>query len=53
MKNGYDFSGGERGRFYKSGAGINLPVYLNADTFAFVNSIAKKSIVLSQLSSTN
>lgn len=54
MKNEYDFSGGERGRFFKPGAGINRPVYLNADTFAFVNSIAKKkhsdvSVVVNEL----
>ena len=42
MKNEYDFSGGERGRFYKPGAEVNLPVYLNADVFTFVQNIAKK-----------
>jgi hypothetical protein len=54
MKDEYDFSGGERGRFCKPGAEINLPVYLNAETFAFVNSIAKKknrdvSVVVNEL----
>jgi hypothetical protein len=54
MKNEYDFSGGERGRFFKPDAEINLPVYLNADVFAFVQNIAKKknsdvSVVVNQL----
>ncbi len=42
MKDEYDFSSGERGRFYKENAEFNLPVYLNADVFAFVRNIAKK-----------
>ena len=42
MKNEYDFSSGERGRFYKPNAELNLPVYLNADVLAFVNDIAKR-----------
>jgi len=42
MKDEYDFLGGERGRFYKPDAETNLPVYLNADVFAFVQNVAKK-----------
>jgi len=42
MKDEYDFSSGERGRFYKAKAEFNLPVYLNADVFTFVHNIAKK-----------
>jgi hypothetical protein len=42
MKDEYDFSGGERGRFYKDDAELNLPVYLNADVLAFVHDIAKR-----------
>jgi len=42
MKDEYDFSGGERGRFSEPDAELNLPVYLNADVFAFVQNIAKK-----------
>lgn len=54
MKNEYDFSGGERGRFFKPDVEINRPVYLNADVLAFVQNIAKKknsdvSVVVNQL----
>ena len=41
MKNEYDFSNGERGRFHKPNTELNLPVYLNADVFNFVHGIAK------------
>ena len=31
MRNEYDFSNGERGKFYKPDATLNLPVYLDDD----------------------
>lgn len=31
MKKEYDFSKGERGKFYKPDAEIELPIYLDAD----------------------
>ena len=31
MKDEYDFSKGKRGRFFKPGARLNLPVYLDAE----------------------
>ena len=31
MKAEYDFSKGERGKFYRPGAAIRLPIYLDAD----------------------
>ena len=31
MKKEYDFSKGERGKFYRPGAKLNLPVYLEPD----------------------
>jgi hypothetical protein len=31
MKKEYDFSKGERGKFYRAGAKLNLPVYLEPD----------------------
>ena len=54
MKDEYDFSGGERGRFYKDNAEFHLPVYLNADVLTFVRNIAEKkncdiSLVVNQL----
>lgn len=35
MKKEYDFSKGERGKFYRPGAQLNLPVYLEADLRKF------------------
>lgn len=31
MKKEYDFSKGERGKFFRKGAQLQLPVYLDAD----------------------
>ena len=31
MKKEYDFSKGERGKFHRPGAKLNLPVYLESD----------------------
>jgi len=31
MKKEYDFSNGERGKLFRPGAKLNLPVYLEAD----------------------
>ena len=42
MKREYDFSKGQRGKFYRPGATLNLPVYLDAEVLAFVQQIAKK-----------
>jgi hypothetical protein len=54
MKKQRDFSAGKRGRFYRQGAKLNLPVYLDAEVLAFVQKIAKKrktdlSAVVNQL----
>ena len=37
MKSEYDFSRGERGRFYNSEAVFNYPVYLEPDVEAFIS----------------
>lgn len=42
MKDEYDFSKGQRGKFYTEGAQLNLPVYLDADVLSFVERIARK-----------
>lgn len=42
MKKEYDFSKGERGKFYNSRIKINLPIYLEPQNHAFVENIAKK-----------
>ncbi len=50
MKEEYDFSKGERGRFYRDGATINIPVYLDQDVKHFLTDKAKaKGIHLQQL----
>ncbi len=42
MKKEYDFSKGERGKFYSRKARLNLPIYLEPKTLSFVESIAEK-----------
>ena len=41
MKKEYDFSKGERGKFYKPDARLNLPVYLDADVLDYLSAKAK------------
>ena len=54
MQDEYDFSKGERGKFYHADAKLNLPVYLDNEVLAFVEEIARKkdkdlSAVVNQL----
>ena len=42
MKKEYDFSKGERGKFYRSPTRLHLPVYLDEEVLAFVQTIARK-----------
>jgi len=42
MKREYDFSKGERGKFFRKNVRIQLPVYLDEESFEFVEKIAKK-----------
>jgi hypothetical protein len=42
MKKEYDFSKGERGKFYQPNIKLNLPVYLESDIAKFVQKYAKK-----------
>ena len=42
MKIEYDFSKGEKGKFYKNNIQINIPVYLEQETMQFLEDIAKK-----------
>ena len=42
MRKEYDFSKAVRGKFYRPGAKINLPVYLDKEVLAFVRRIAEK-----------
>lgn len=42
MKNEYDFSSAEQGKFYNSKAKMHLPIYLEPDIEAFFRTIAEK-----------
>ena len=42
MKKEYDFSKAERGRFHRSGAKLNLPVYLEPQVQAWLTAVAHK-----------
>ncbi len=42
MRKEYDFSKGIRGKFYRPGARLNLPVYLDKEVLSFVRRIAEK-----------
>jgi hypothetical protein len=35
MKNEYDFSAGERGKFYRPDARLNLPIYLEEEVLGY------------------
>jgi len=41
MKRKYDFSKGERGKFYRKDTKLNLPVYLDADVLEYLSARAK------------
>ncbi len=42
MKEEYDFSNGERGKFYREDAVFSLPVYLEPEVEHFVTHLARK-----------
>ena len=42
MRDEYDFSNGERGKFYRFDAKLNLPIYLEDEVRDFVERIAQK-----------
>jgi hypothetical protein len=53
MKPEYDFSKGERGKFYRSNAELRLPIYLNADVQAYLaERAAQKGIPLGEMVNT-
>jgi hypothetical protein len=41
MKKEYDFSKGERGKFYHPDAELNIPVYLEPDVAEFIRKLAE------------
>ena len=42
MRKEYDFSKGERGKFYHPDMKLNIPIYLDEEVSAFVDKIASK-----------
>ena len=40
MKKEYDFSKGERGKFYHPDTKLNLPIYLEPEAYSFVEKVA-------------
>ena len=42
MKKEYDFSKGDKGKFYRPGMKLNIPIYLEDEVSAFVEKIASK-----------
>ena len=54
MRKEYDFSKGERGKFYSPDMKLNIPIYLDEEVSAFVDKIASKkkidrSLVVNEL----
>ena len=42
MRKEYDFSKGERGKFYRPNMKLNIPIYLDEEVSIFVDQIASK-----------
>ena len=58
MRTEYDFSKGEREKFYRPDAKLNMPIYLDEEVIAFIEDIANKkgpdfSFVANQLLRSN
>ena len=50
MKDQYDFSKGERGKFFRPNAELRLPIYLNADVEAYLTErAAEKGVPLGEM----
>lgn len=50
MKDEYDFTGGERGKFFREEAKLNLPVYLDDEVQAYLQERARaKGVDVAQL----
>ncbi len=48
MKKEYDFSKGERGKFYRPNVRLNLPIYLDEDIVEFIEKYAEQKKVDAQ-----
>ncbi len=42
MRKEYDFSKGERGKFYRPNVELNLPIYLEPDIAKFIRELARR-----------
>ena len=42
MRKEYDFSKGERGKFYRSDMKLNIPIYLDEEVSVYVEKLASK-----------
>lgn len=50
MRGEYDFSKGERGKFYRPDAVFHLPIYLDSDVAQFVRKLAaSKNVEVEQI----
>jgi hypothetical protein len=50
MKSEYDFSKGERGKFFKANAELRLPIYLDADVQRYLTErAADQGVPLSEM----
>ena len=50
MRSEYDFSNGERGKFFRKSAGLHLPVYLEDDVLTYLQERARvKGVDLNEL----
>ena len=50
MKQEYDFSKGERGKFFRKNARLNLPIYLDEEVQSYLQERAKsKGVEVAQL----
>lgn len=54
MREEYNFSKGERGKFYRESMNLNIPIYLEKEVAAFIEKIASKkgvdrSVVVNEL----
>lgn len=50
MRSEYDFSNGERGKFFRKNAELHLPVYLDDEVLAYLQERARaKGIELNEL----
>ena len=53
MKPEYDFSAGERGKFFRPNAEIRLPIYLNSDVQTYlIERAAEKGVPLGDMVNT-